>query len=241
MNIELYLTPHPFHKINVEGKTVVVIDVLRASTSICQALASGAKAVIPMAGHGLAGDMWTKIGPETAVLAGEQNGIKLDNFQLGNSPLEFTEESVKDKFVILSTTNGTPLFEKSKNAALVITCGIVNVSSVTKRIIETENDIIIACSGKDGQFSLEDTLCGGLLIESIKNSYSKEVDLNDAGKMAHLFFKTREQDLAFSVSQGEHGKYLNSIGFSDDVTFSSKVDSIPIIPVLKDGKLVLDS
>ena len=96
MNIELYLTPVPFDKSKGEDKIVVVIDVLRATTSICAALSSGARAVIPTNGRGEAVEMWTKIGSENSVLAGEENGLIIENFHLGNSPFEFTEENVKD-------------------------------------------------------------------------------------------------------------------------------------------------
>ena len=239
MKIDLYLTPTPFGRDSVEGKTVVVIDVLRSSTSICQALTSGAKAVIPMSGRSEAVDMWTKFGSDIAVLAGEQQGVKIENFQLGNSPFEFTKENIGDKFVVLATSNGTPIFGNSKKAALVISCGLVNISKVAEKILSAQNDVIIACSGKDGQFSLEDTLCGGLLIDKIISA-KPDVQLNDAGKMAHLFYETRKDNLTFSISQGEHGKYLEEIGFAKDVEFSSKTDTIPVLPVLIDGKLVIE-
>lgn len=239
MKIDLYLTPSPFGNDSVEGKTVVVIDVLRASTSICKALASGARAVIPTSGRGEAGDMWTKIGSDIAVLAGEQEGVKIENFQLGNSPFEFSSETIGDKFVVMATSNGTPLFGRSKKAALVITCGLVNISKVADKILTAGHDVLIACAGKDGQFSLEDTLCGGLLIDKIQ-SVKPDVELNDAGKMAHLFFETRKENLAFSIAQGEHGRYLQNIGFEKDVEFAAQVDTIPVLPVLIDGKLVVD-
>ena len=183
--------------------------------------------------------MWTKIGSDIAILAGEQQGVKIENFQLGNSPFEFTRENIGDKFVVMATSNGTPIFGHSKKAALVISCGLVNVSKVTEKILDAGNDVIIACAGKDGQFSLEDTLCGGLLIEKISKA-KPDVILNDAGKMAHLFLETRKENLAYSISQGEHGKYLEDIGFGKDVEFSSNTDTIPVLPVLTDGKLIIE-
>ena len=239
MKIDLYLTPTPFTRGSIEGKTVVVIDVLRSSTSICQALSSGAKAVIPMSGRSEAVEMWTKIGSDIAVLAGEQFGIKIENFQFGNSPFEFTKENIGDKFVVMVTSNGTPIFGHSKKAALVISCGLVNISRVAQKILAAGNDVVIACAGKDGQFSLEDTLCGGFLIDKIIKA-KPDVVLNDAGKMAHLFLDTRKENLAYSISQGEHGRFLEDIGFGKDVEFSSNTDTIPVLPVLIDGKLIIE-
>ena len=240
MNVELYLTPTPFGRAKVENKTVVVIDVLRSSTSICAALNSGAKGVIPTDGPGEAGDMWTKIGSDNAVLAGERNGIKIENFQLGNSPAEFTPQTVKDKFVILTTTNGTAIFAKTSNASHVLSGALVNISTVAEKVAGSGSELVIACSGREGHFSIEDTICGGMLIHLLREKYSFEISLNDAGSLALLLYQTNKTRLLETIVQGEHGRYLNSIGFGRDVTMAATVDSIPILPILKDGRLVSD-
>jgi len=238
MNVEVYLTPLPFVKAQMENKSVVVIDVFRSSTSICAALAAGAKGVIPTDGPGEAGEMRMKIGAESTVLAGERNGVKIDNFHLGNSPSEFTEESVGGKFVIMTTTNGTGVFERTHGAAPVVACGLVNISPVAAKMAEVDKDLIIVCSGREGGFSIEDTLCAGMLISLLQSRHGLDTSLNDAASLALLLYRNNESDLTNAIAQGEHGRFLDSIGFGDDVVTAGKVDSIPVLPALHDGRLV---
>ncbi|HEX2897824.1 MAG TPA: 2-phosphosulfolactate phosphatase, partial [candidate division Zixibacteria bacterium] len=146
MNIELYLTALPFNDANLEDKTVIVVDVLRSSTSVCAALMAGAKGVIPTEGPGEAGEMRSKLGGDITVLAGERNGVRIENFELGNSPSEFTESSVGGKFVIMTTTNGTGIFKKTAKAELVLSGGLVNASKVVEKVVQTDKNVVIACS-----------------------------------------------------------------------------------------------
>lgn len=239
MKINLYLTPLPFSNSSLENKTVIVIDVLRSSTSICTALNAGARAVIPTTGPGEAGEMWTKIGGDMAILAGEQNGVRIENFQLGNSPIEFTKETVENKYVIMATTNGTPVFNKVTNTSVVISGALVNISKVSDMVAQENKDLVIACSGKEGQFSFEDTICGGMLISLLAEKFDKDISVNDAGNLAMLLYRTNKEKLKESIRQSEHGKFLESIGYSEDIAFASEIDSIPVLPILKDGQLIL--
>jgi len=241
MKIDLYLTPVPFGKATMEGKAVVVIDVLRSSTSICAALMSGAKGVIPTPGPGEAGEMWTKIGSDMAVLAGERNGVKIDNFQLGNSPAEFSKEAVGGKFVVMTTTNGTALFSKTYTACPVLSGALVNVSKVAERLANESKDVIIACCGREGHFSIEDTICGGMLVHLLMERHGKEIRQNDASSLALLLYRTNEDRIKVAIEDGEHGRFLASIGFSDDVSIASAVNTMSVLPVLRDGRLVLET
>ena len=241
MKIDLYLTPVPFAKATVQGKAIVVIDVLRSSTSICAAFISGAKGVIPTPGPGEAGEMWTKIGSDMAVLAGERHGVKIDNFQLGNSPAEFTPEAVGGKFVVITTTNGTALFSKTYNAAPVMSGALTNVSLVAERIAREDKDVIIACCGREGHFSIEDTICGGMLVHLLMEKHKMQIVQNDACALALLLYQTNKETIREAIAGGEHGRYLASIGFADDVAIASAVDSMAVLPVLRDGRLILET
>lgn len=241
MKIDLYLTPVPIGKATAEGKAVVIIDVLRSSTSICAAFISGAKGVIPTPGPGEAGEMWTKIGSDMAVLAGERHGVRIDNFQLGNSPSEFTKEAVGGRFVIMTTTNGTALFSKTYNAAPVISGSLVNISLVAERVAREDKDLIIACCGREGHFSIEDTICGGMLVHLLAERHKKRLVQNDASALALLLYRTNKETIKEAIAEGEHGRYLASIGFAEDVAVASAVDSMAVLPILKDGRLVLET
>ena len=238
MQAELYLTPVQLTRIAGENRTVVVIDVLRATTSICAALQAGARGVIPVDEPGEAGEIWTKIGSENAVLAGERNGVKIENFNLGNSPAEFTADAVGGKFVILTTTNGTPVFANALKAGAVISCALVNVSAVAERVAGEDRDVIIICSGREGNFSIEDTLCGGMLLHLLSTVYRKELTLNDAASLAVLLYRSNKTAIKQTIRQGEHGKFLESIGFEGDIELASGIDSIPVVPIMQDGRLV---
>ena len=241
MDIRLFITAVPLGRARLERKTAVIIDVLRSSTSTCAALMAGAKGVIPTAGPGQAGEMWSKIGGDMAVLAGERDGIKIENFTLGNSPAEFTAESVGGKFVIMTTSNGTGIFTKAAGADPVLSCGLVNVSAVADSVAERGQDVVIVCSGQAGGFSIEDTLCGGMLIHLLSSSLRGEVHLNDAATMALLLYRSNQADIRKPIVEGEHGQYLRSIGFGEDVDTATEIDSKPVVPILHDGRLVLDS
>lgn len=238
MKIDLLLTPVPVKDINQEGKSIAIVDVLRSGTSICQALLAGAKAVIPADGRSEAVEIKQKLETDNCILAGESEGVKIENFALGNSPFEFKAENVFDKFVILATSNGTPIFKRSKHAALVVAAALVNSSVTADLLAKSDNDLIIICSGKEGQFSIEDTLCGGLLVDLLINKHNVDAILNDAAQLALLLYRNSQNTLEKTILESEHGRYLEAIGYVDDVHFSSKLDSLEVIPVLKDGKLI---
>ena len=240
MDIDLFLTPVPLAKADLQGKTVVVIDVLRFCTTACAALAAGARAVIPTDGPGEAGEMRMKIGADMAVVAGERNGVKLESFDFGNSPAEFTKATVGGKHVVMTTTNGTSIFSKAGMSGTGLAGAIVNSSKVAERVAREGRDAVIVCSGSEGGFSIEDTICGGLLIHQLATAHGIQTTLNDAGSLALLLYRSNKSALRQTIEQGEHGRFLTSIGFSGDVAMASVVDSIPVLPVLKDGRLVPD-
>jgi 2-phosphosulfolactate phosphatase len=238
MNIQLFLTPLPLNHTELEHKTVVVVDVLRSSTSICASLLAGARGVIPMEGPGEAGEMYTKLGAENAVLAGERNGVKIENFQYGNSPTEFTPETVGGKTVILCTTNGTGIFARTKKAELTISGGLVNASAVAGVLAREAEDVLIVCGGREGGFSIEDTICAGKLIDQLRSSLGLFLNLNDAASLSHLLYDNNRNSLREVIAQGEHGRFLASIGLGGDVDICARVDSMPVLPVLREGRLV---
>lgn len=241
MKADIYLTPFPFKDIPKKGKVVVAIDVLRSSTSTCAALMNGAKGVIPSPGSVEAGEMRSKIGSDISLLAGEKDNVKIENFDLGNSPAEFTEDIVKDKLIIMTTSNGTQIFSMANNAELVICGALVNITKVAEKVASTNLDLTIVCAGKKGGFSIEDTICAGMLIHTLNVKCNIKTKLNDAGALALLLYRTNKSALVKIIQQGEHGRRLASVGFADDVTNAADVDSIPVLPVMVDGRLVAEN
>ncbi len=240
MRAELFLIPGPVSEERLADKTLVAIDVLRASTTICQALQAGARAVIPVEQPGEAAEMRAKIGVEDTILGGERKGLKIENFDLGNSPFEYTEDIVKDKFVVLTTTNGTRIYSKAAPSNLKITAGLVNISRVTQKVKEAAKDLIIICAGDEGDFSIEDTLCGGMLLHKLIIENNIEMELNDAASLALLLYRANSRSLKQTIARGEHGRLLADLGFGRDVELATETDSIPVLPILKDRRIILE-
>jgi 2-phosphosulfolactate phosphatase len=240
MRADLFLIPVPDIEQRLSGKTLVIIDVLRASTTICQALKSGARAVIPALGPSEAAEMRSKIGLETTLLGGERNGVKIDNFDLGNSPYEYTEDKVKGKTVIFTTSNGTKGYNRAASSKLIITGALVNISCVVQRAAQAGQDLVILCSGQDGDFSIEDTLCGGMLLHKLQAEEKIELELNDASSLALLLYRSNSRSLNQTIARGEHGRYLAKIGFEKDVVLATQIDSLLVLPILKDSRIILE-
>jgi 2-phosphosulfolactate phosphatase len=241
MRTDLFLVPEPVGETRLAGKTVVVIDVLRASTTICQALKSGARAVIPLVGSGEAVEMRAKIGAESSILGGEREGIKIDGFDLGNSPFEYTEDKVKGKTVIFTTSNGTKGYNRAASSKLIMAGALVNISAVAGRVVQAGQDLAVLCSGQNGDFSIEDTLCGGMLLHKLSTEAKLDLELNDAASLALLLYRSNSRALQKTIARGEHGRFLIKLGFEKDVTRAGEIDSLPVLPVLKDSRLVLET
>jgi 2-phosphosulfolactate phosphatase len=241
MIVDLYLVPGVVDEEKLRDKTLVLIDVLRASTTICQSLAAGARAVIPVEQPGEAAEMRAKLEDKEIVLGGERKGLKIEDFDLGNSPQEYTKEKVGGKVLVLTTSNGTRNYSRGARSNPVITAGMVNVSKVTQRIVAEGKDVVIMCAGNEGDFSIEDTLCGGMIIDKLVNEEKLAPELNDAASLALLLYQSDRDDLAGVIANGKHGRYLKEIGFASDVDLASAPDSIPVLPVLKDRRIVLEN
>ena len=164
MRVNVLLSPLNADELFFSEKTTVVIDVLRASSSVITALNNGAREVIPVETMEFA----MKISGGQNLLAGERNAMKIEGFDLGNSPLEFTEETVKGKSVILYTSNGSKAFVRAKFSEHLYVCSFMNIEAVANKLLEDEKDFIVLCAGSNGMFSLEDTVCAGKLIELVK-------------------------------------------------------------------------
>jgi 2-phosphosulfolactate phosphatase len=240
MRIDLFLVPGSAVRSGLAEKTIVVIDVLRASTTICQALYAGARAVIPFEEPDEVVEMRDKIGPQDTLIAGERDGIKIENFDLGNSPSEFTPETVGGKTIIMTTSNGTRAFEKAGQSGFIITGAMVNISSVARKIAENNRDLVILCAGHKGQFSIEDSICGGMIISKLSSEHKVNLELNDAASLALLLYRSNSMALKETIAQGEHGRFLKKIGFGDDVIMAARPDSIPVLPILKDNRIILE-
>lgn len=239
MDIQITFTLHQFDELALREKTAVVIDVLRASTTVTTALHNGAREVIPTQTVEAAAKIAGHLAGGVMIRGGERNGKLIEGFQLGNSPLEYTEEKVRDKSIVYSTTNGSPLFLKAKFAKHTLVCSFVNISIVAAFLKEQATQVEILCAGNAGRFALEDAVCAGMLVHLLGEQDGANLSLCDAALAAQALYKAHHRNLARMMRQSEDGKFLESLGFGEDLKYCAGIDTIPVLPQLDDNVLKL--
>jgi 2-phosphosulfolactate phosphatase len=218
------------------GKNTVVIDVLRASTTIIQALQNGAREVIPVASVEFAVKVSGGMFGGQTLLGGERNTKKLEGFALGNSPLEYTPEIVGGKTIILFTTNGSRAIVKAKFSENLFVAAFTNLNAVANHLVKLDKDFEILCSGRGNHFSMEDVICAGKLITEIQIT-KKDIELTDAAKASVALSKSFGKSILTMMKQTEHGKILIENNFDEDIKFCSRINVSETIPYLTSGVL----
>jgi 2-phosphosulfolactate phosphatase len=224
---------------DVQGRVVAVIDVLRASTTIATALTHGAKAVIPFESSEEAVTRSKQLERGAFRLAGERRMLKMEGFDLGNSPLEHTAEAVEGKTVLLTTTNGTKALLAVQGARDVVVASYVNLTGVTTMLraaLRGGADITLVCAGQDRQFALEDAACAGRYVYNITRRLA-DVELNDAALAASLIDRKYGDNLTRLFNTAAHGRALAAAGFEGDLAACAAVDSYPVIPIYQDRQI----
>jgi 2-phosphosulfolactate phosphatase len=234
--IRLFLSPGDVADGILQGHLLVAIDVLRASTTICQALVSGARDILPVAEIEEAKRLAESLGRENTLLCGEREGRIIPGFDLGNSPLEYTPDVVKDKTLVMCTTNGTALLARLKGVETLI-AGFVNAGTVTRYLLRSKDDVAILCAGLLGQFSLEDAVCGGMLVAGLGGR--RKVRLSDGAIAGKLLYKRFAKNLPGMLQSTHHGAYLTGLGFGQDLEFASRTDACEVLPVFREGRITL--
>lgn len=218
------------------GRTTVVIDVLRASTTIIQALQNGAREVIPVASVEFAVKVSGGMFGGQTLLGGERNTRKLEGFALGNSPLEYTPEVVRGRTIILFTTNGSKAIVKAKFSENLFIAAFTNLNAVAKHLIKLDKEFEILCSGRGNYFSMEDVICAGKLISEIKK-ITNDVELTDSAKASVALNESFGNNILSMIQQTEHGKILVENNFDEDLKFCSRISTSETIPYLISGAL----
>lgn len=238
MKIDVYFTPLGLNAGDVSGRGVVVIDVLRATSSIVTALAAGAKAVVPAATSEEAVRLTANLERDGIVLAGERRMLKIEGFGLGNSPREMTPEAVGGKTVYLSTTNGTPALVVAQGGDPVLVAAALNFSAVAERahaVFAQRGDLVIICAGRERQFALEDAYTAGRLIKTVKKGVRK-LALNDAAQVA-LDLAAQQGGWRDAFAASDAARQLAEAGLGDDVTFCAQPDRVAVVPVYADRRI----
>lgn len=239
---EVFFTPAQVDELYLRNKNAIVVDVLRASTTIATALFHGAKEIIPVATVESAVKVSGSLFGDVTLRGGERNGKVIEGFNLGNSPREYTEEAVKGKTIIYTTTNGSAAMVKGRYAKNLVIAGFTNLSKVVAFLKGLKEDFVIVCAGKQNDFSLEDAVCAGMVLSKLGKSFRNSA-LDDSGKAAVSLFEDYGKNIVSMLQETDHGKFLIDIGFEEDLKICGKVDSIPVLPVMTGNviKLVKDT
>lgn len=236
--IELHLIPGEAERADFDGRQVVVIDVLRSCSSIATALRNGAAKVIPVETVEEAKRLAETLDRKSRLLCGEQDGRKVSGFDLGNSPREYTRERVEGATLVFASTNASPLMTATLVGREQVLLAYVNLGAVAEAVRGDGRNLAIVCAGRRGAFSMEDTACAGALIRRLTDGGAAP-ELNDAAGFALAFERDYGASPEAVLRRSDHGRYLISLGFEEDLPVCGAVDSVPVVPRLREGRVTV--
>jgi len=230
--LETILSPALYeHRTLNQGMTVVVVDVLRATTAFCAAFESGVSSILPVTDL----DELKQLKTKGYLTAAERDGSKVMFADFGNSPIKFLDKNLTGKKLAYSTTNGTKAIETAQGAEELIIASFSNITAVNEYLLSRSSDILILCAGWKLGISLEDTVCAGNIANNLAIAGYK---LNDASIMARRMWLESEQDVRLYCSAGEHYDRLRKSGLTEDLEYCFRLDTITKVPVMKNGSLI---
>ncbi len=230
-SVDVCLSPELLELYPVEGKVVVVADILRATSCMTTAFAHGASEIIPVSTVEECLELKTK----GYLTAAERNGEKVEGFEFGNSPFSYMNDGIEGAKIAVTTTNGTMSINKSKGADEVIIGSFLNLSTVIKYLLDQEKDVLILCAGWKGRINLEDTLFAGAVVEGVKNEFLCE---HDGSIVAHSIYLNAGNDKLGFLSNCSHFRRLSKLNIGEDIEFCMKEDVYNVIPVLQGDRLI---
>ena len=238
MRLDVFFTPLEMSPVHTVGRLVVIVDVLRASTTVATALGNGARTVIPLEGPDEVIFRSKEFARSEIRLAGEHKMLPITGFDLGNAPRSFTREAVEGKTILFTTTNGTRALLGVQGARDIVVASYVNFTAVLtmmKVAASSNTDIAIICAGEEGGFTLEDAACAGRYVRAIPKRAS--VELNDAAAASVLIEKKYGDNIAKVFKESEHGQALAEAGFGDDLVAAAEVDAYSVVPIYQDRQI----
>ncbi len=228
--IDVCVSPELMHLYDVQDKTIVVVDIFRATSCMVTAFAHGAESITPFSNLDICREMKTK----GYITSGERNGEKVAGFEKGNSPFEYMDDTIMGQKIAFTTTNGTLAIEKAKGAKEVIIGSFLNLTSIVKYLLLGENSVLIVCAGWKGKVNLEDTLFAGAVVEKLKNYIEPDCD---APLISQQLYTVAKDDMVKYLSTSSHVKRLNRLNIYKDIEFCLTPDQYKVVPRLIRGIL----
>ena len=243
MRVDVAFSPEGLSHPAVQRRTVFVIDILRATTTMCAAISHGAKAIIPVASTEEALRLAQTIGSKDVLLTGESKCVRIPGFHLGNSPLEMREEVVRGKTLILTTSNGTKALLACQGAAAIFPAAAVNLNAAAERgreALEANQPVLIVCAGRNGAFALDDAYCAGRLAAALLGGTKPQKGLNDATLASLALVRRYGNDWERPLRSSRSGRELLRLGFADDIRDASRLDAYPIPLLFHERRVTLE-
>lgn len=231
--IDVCLSPELIHLYDLKGRVVVIVDVLRASSTMITALANGVHSIRAFASVHACKSMRRN----GYIIAGERGGQKLDDFDLGNSPLNYLDEEYLGEKLAMTTTNGTLAIDKSCDAEKVVIAAFLNINAVAEYLKAKPNNVLIFCAGWKGKVNLEDTLFAGALTEMLKDEFESECD---APLAAAAIYRDSENELFDYLKKSSHVQRLKRLGIEEDIKFCLTPNQYNIVPVLQGKDITIN-
>lgn len=224
--IDVCLSPDLMHLYETGDRTVVVVDILRATSCMTTAFATGIDSIMPFASL----EDCRAMKDQGYLTSGERDGKKVEGFDLGNSPFEYMDDRLKFKKIAFTTTNGTQAIARSMGAREIVIGSFLNLSAVAAHIRKSPNDVLVVCAGWKGKFNLEDTLFAGALIETLADVVTLECDAPQASRSLYDIAKG---DLFEFLKEASHVKRLAGLNIFEDIRFCLTIDRYPVVPIFK--------
>lgn len=228
-SIDVCLSPNLLPLYNLEGKLVIVVDVLRATSCIVTAIAHGIGHIIPFDNL----EDCAALKAEGYLTAAERDGQQVEGFDFGNSPFTYMGPELKGKNLAVTTTNGTACIKQSEGAKEIGIGSFLNLRAVAAYIRTTKSDVVIACSAWKGKPNAEDTLFAGALIELLPELLPE----SDNCLLAQTLWVAAKENPAAFINQTTHVQRLHNLGIIDDIPFCMQTDVYPIMLLIEEGKI----
>jgi 2-phosphosulfolactate phosphatase len=231
------MSPSLLHLYNASQATVVIIDVLRATSTIATALYNGARYIVPVDSVAKCIELGRQI---NCIKAGERDGKIAEGLSYGNSPFEYSREFINGKILVLTTTNGTRLLHMAldKGAREIVTGSFGNLDAVTEYLIRQKNNVILACAAWKDRINIEDTLFAGAVIEKVRGHFTIECDASHIA--ANLYNKAARDLFGFmKENNASHFNRLMGFGLEKDIRYCLESNLANVVPIYEDGKLMI--
>jgi 2-phosphosulfolactate phosphatase len=230
--LEVCLSPALLHLYDVKNSIVVIIDVLRATSTICTVLYNGASRVIPVASVAECVHIGKQL---SAITAGERDGKIAEGLEHGNSPFEYPREFIGNQTLVLTTTNGTKLLHMAKDAIEIVTGSFPNISAVCDFLIAQKKPVILGCAAWKDRVNLEDTLFAGAVVSRIREHFNVDCDSAIA---AETLYNSSKDNIHEVMKGASHYKRLAKFGLENDIRYCLTPDGANVLPIYRNGELV---